>query len=182
MATSILSTQNAQLVFNVVLGFFSVVLGSLTLLIAWQQTVVNRRQLRLNLFEKRLEVYEAAMQFIGIVLIADTVTYEQRIDFKQKTKAARFLISKGAEEYFGHLNGRAILIGDQYKRIEMLRTAGMNQEWQEAIKKHEELREWFNEQLDQLPMRFDKCLKIEPVRSLDKAFSDRFSYKPVILP
>jgi hypothetical protein len=143
--------------------------------IARQQQERNQSQLRLNLFNKRFEVFEAAMQLIALVSRNGTVTDKGRIDFVQKTKAARFLFGKEAEDYFTHLNSEAIAIQVGSQLSDIL-GEGVKSEQSQFPMLLGARRMWFNGQLDELPKEFDDFLTVETLpNSSKKRFTARFN-------
>src|SRR6266436_8285269 len=144
--------------------------------VARRQEDTSRSQFRLNLFDKRLEVFEAAMLFLALMVTKSTVTHEERIDFVRKTRAARFIFNKEADDYFIHLSKEAIAIQVGSYIVDLIGEGAPSEQSPKLLGAR---LMWFNEQLNELPKEFDEFLTVEavPVPS-KKRFSARFTYDP----
>ena len=113
------------------------------------------------------------MEFIALASNKGTVTNEERIDFLRKTKAARFLFNKEADDYFTHLNAEAIHLQVVHKIVS---NAGSVEGMEDTEHNRVARIVWFNKQLDELPKEFDRFLTVEDVSdSKTKLFSARFT-------
>jgi hypothetical protein len=130
--------------------------------IAWQQWRTNRNRLKLDLFDRRYAIYAAARNLIGHVFRHGNFTDLVLFEFVTATRESEFLLNKSVADYLDEFyrNGIELMnLNINFEHLDSLDDRKQNLEQQHAI------RNWFNEQRDQLMIAFRKFLKFEHWRT-----------------
>ena len=127
---------------------------------AERQARTARNKLRLDLFERRFSVFEALMRLAQIAVAKADVPDEERQRCAIATKGALFLFDADIQNYCDNLIKEALTLQAAKMIIDTKQGAGSEQ-YERTLKVHSEGVKWFSEQIDEIPKRFAKFLKLE---------------------
>lgn len=153
------------------------IIAVLAVYIAYRQWLTTRNQFRLNYFDRRLSVYTAAMELVSEIGITGTISPEKARTFLVKTREARFLFADDIDVYCAELYKKSELLGT--KKEDFRDMSPQDSKRERMINEITELQTWFQNQISNIPQRFEKYLKIEdnPLRRIFKNLSTKMRLK-----
>ena len=133
------------------------VIGCVTAYIAIQQWLTARNKFRLDLFDRRFPVFEEAMRLAIAIARKGICTDEQLREYAIASKGVRFLFDQQMEDYCRKLYNEAIAVQVGKEKMEGLppdnERVTSSEAWNKRVR-------WFNEQVDEMPIRFAPFLRI----------------------
>jgi tRNA A-37 threonylcarbamoyl transferase component Bud32 len=131
--------------------------GAVGIYIAIQQRAINKNRLKHELFEKRYQVYENIGAFIGTVLMEGRVQAGSEYQFLRDTKAVTLLFDETIKEFTSEIYKRAVDLHCLDTELESLDGSART----ENIQKQRAIKDWHEEQLRSMELKFLKYLKLE---------------------
>jgi len=125
--------------------------------IAFRQWLTNKNNLKFNLFDKRYIVFENIKKFIASILSSGRVEDGADIQFLRDTKSVAFLFDDEI----------AKIIDEMYKKANKLHAliktekTSTDEQLQQNLDKQDEIKCWFQEQLNDIDKIFKKYLKLK---------------------
>lgn len=126
--------------------------------IAWQQHNVNKNRLRFELFDKRYDLYEKIGSFIANILINGNLEKGAEIEFLRDTKSSYILFDNHIKEFASELYKNAVELHALDARLETLRD---EDERTLNINRQTNIKNWYQEQLNNMEEKFVEYLKLE---------------------
>ena len=125
--------------------------------IAYQQWRTNKNRLKLELFEKRYEIFMSIKKFIANVLSSGIVEPGADIQFLRDTKSAGFLF----DENIANLTTEMYKMANKLHSLEKTEKTHIGDKLEINLDKQDEIKDWFQQQLNDIDKVFMKFLKIE---------------------
>ena len=130
--------------------------------IAWQQFRVAHQKLRLDLFDRRYAVLEVLMREAVTALNQnESALFDERLfDMNQRLTSARFLFDG---DTFDYLNSVATAILELRHSTWTLKQSAAQSKWndQQWLLRHNERLSWLLSNMNEMPKRLEKFLKVD---------------------
>ncbi|TAN38604.1 MAG: hypothetical protein EPN25_13390 [Nitrospirae bacterium] len=125
--------------------------------IAYQQWRTNKKRLQLDLFEKRYAIFINIKKFIANILTSGIVEQGAEIQFLRDTKSVLFLF----DENIANLTSEMYQKANKLNALEKTEKSHVGDKLEKHFDKQEEIKEWFEQQLNNIDTIFMKFLKID---------------------
>jgi hypothetical protein len=135
----------------------TIILGTIATYAAVQQWRTTRNQFRLAFYDRRFAVYMATGELAVKIVKAAEVSVEEVFNFAVKTKEASFIFGEDIERYCDEMRDKAMKLA---KTGNLNRVFNSEKDRNESLHVSNEIIQWFNTEIDQLPRRFKPYLRI----------------------
>lgn len=125
--------------------------------IAWNLWRTNYNVLRERLFDRRYEVFLATQKMAADVCADGKISWEAATEFSEVAQRARFMFSAEDAQYFEDLRRKALALARATAEAEN----GRKPEPGADAETSEQLRAWFNDQVEEIFLRMNKYLLFE---------------------
>jgi hypothetical protein len=126
--------------------------------IAYRQSKTAQNKLKFELFEKRLEVYNSCTDFITNVMGKGNCTDKDLIEFRYKTKSARWLFDKKLYKYLNdELYSKTIDLQCIHSE---LKDIPRSEERSKKVQEQSDIKKWLLNQYDILDEKFSPYLEL----------------------
>lgn len=122
-----------------------------------RQWFTNKNKLKLELFDKRHKVFEDITKFMASILTSGRVEEGSDIQFLRDTKSVVFLFDENITKLRDEMYKKAISLEALIKTEK----TSTKDELHENIEKQDEIKQWFEEQLNGVDTVFKKYLKLK---------------------
>jgi hypothetical protein len=119
--------------------------------VAWRQWRTAHEKLQLDLFDRRLAIHGAARGLIATITSSGKVRNEELFKFRSGIQQARWLLNEDIAQYFEHE------LWPRASELQALCSEGPGD-----TTKQRELKDWIQDQRENLDRKFDPFLKMAP--------------------
>ena len=131
-------------------------IGILGVWIAVAQWKINQRRLQHELFDRRINLYQIVATHIANAITLGNIEKGKEIEFLRDTKHAIFIFDKEVSDYINEIYKKSIdyqFLTNQQRRLK-------DRLLEENLEKQQKIFQWFIDELDGLPIRFETFLKL----------------------
>ncbi|MBU0683866.1 MAG: hypothetical protein ABIH85_02390 [Candidatus Omnitrophota bacterium] len=138
------------------LALLTSIVGGLGAWIAYAQWKINQRRLQHELFDRRIKVYQDVAAYIANILVSGKVKKEEIFPFLRDTKHSVFIFDKEIADYVDEIQKKANSLLSLYIQRKVLQGERLDK----AVNEEEKILTWLTNELNKLPEKFEKFLKL----------------------
>lgn len=140
---------------NAIVAGISALVAFLAYQVSNKMQKTTEMQTNFSLYHKRYQIYDTIMIFIADILVYGTSTSQDSLNLRRNIKETRFLFGKEITNHVEIIVEKA----DYLERLNRKLDKHIpGPEAEEAADKREEIRNWFTNQLTEVPNLFSKYI------------------------
>ena len=132
------------------------IIAFIALYVAYQQWRTNRARSKIELFRMRHELYQHIADFMGSVLTTGTVEQDKESSFLAGTRAALFLFDSHVASFVNDIFDKA----GRLHCLQAMEKTLNDDKLSENLKEQDEIKQWYKQELTNLPQKFSRFLSL----------------------